>query len=256
MSSPERIAFARRRQFGAMLIELMIGLAIAALAIGAAMASLLVARDATSAVGELSQLQQQAAHAMRVMGLQIRPAGSLNLEPASGDEGLLRFVLAAPALEGHATVVHGEDASVGSSLSLAHLAPPLLPSQRHDCLGQAVPEGGRMDARFELDGKGSLRCKSSSGQTQPLVAGVHAFRVRYRVRSGDQVRNLVAADVTQARLWPSVTALEVCLDLRGDERSAAYEGNYIDCAGRPAPSGSRLHLVTRKLFHLRTREGG
>lgn len=70
-----------------MLIELMIGLAIAALTIGAAIVSLLIARDATSAVSELSQLQQQAAHAMRVLGLQIRPAGSLDLQQAGRRTG-------------------------------------------------------------------------------------------------------------------------------------------------------------------------
>lgn len=142
--------------------------------------------------------------------------------------------MASPGLEGHDTVVRGTESSAGDSLSLARSAPPLLPSQRHDYLGQEIEAGQRMDARFELDGKGSLGCKSSSGQNQPLVAGVNAFRVRYRVRKGDQVRNLSAPEVEQARLWPAVTALEVCLDLHGDERSAAYKGNYVDWrAGRP-----------------------
>src|SRR5688572_26528206 len=70
----------RSRMSGTMLVELMVGLAVAALAISAAIASLLVARDATSAVNDMSRLQQQAAHAIRVLASQIRPAGSLDLQ--------------------------------------------------------------------------------------------------------------------------------------------------------------------------------
>lgn len=244
-----------------MLVELMIGLAIAAIAIAAAIASLLIVRDATGAVSDMSQLQQQAAHALRVLGLQIRPAGSLALQAsdAAGTQNvpLFQFVAMSPALEEDGiTIVHGEDGSNGNdSLRLAQLAPPLLPSQHHDCLGQKVAAGQRMEASFQVDGKGSLKCKSSSGQNQPLVAGVAAFKLRYRVRHGFQIRSLRAAEVEQARLWSAVIALEVCLDLRGDERAAAYEGRYTDCAGQSAASGGRLHLVTRQLFRLRSQEG-
>ncbi len=237
-----------------MLVELMIGLAIAAIAIAAAIASLLVVRDATGAVSDMSQLQQQAGHALRVLGQQIRPAGSLALQ---ADEGAFRFVATSPALdeEEGAAVVHGEEGRDNDTLRLTQLAPPLLPSQRRDCLGQEIAAGQRVDASFQVDAKGSLRCKGRAGQYQPLVAGVAAFKLRYRVRQGFQIRNLRAGEVEQAKLWPAVIALEVCLDLHGDERAAAYEGRYTDCAGQSAASGGRLHLVTRKLFRLRTQEG-
>src|SRR5688572_17185258 len=93
---------------GAMLIELMVGMVVAALAISAAIASLLVARDATSAVNDMSRLQQQAAHAMRVLGSQIRPAGSLDLQAGGAGTTLFQFAPEAPALEGGA-VVHGTE---------------------------------------------------------------------------------------------------------------------------------------------------
>ncbi|MGR4868088.1 hypothetical protein ACIPRI_04370 [Variovorax sp. LARHSF232] len=237
-----------------MLVELMIGLAIAAIAIAAAIASLLMVRDAAGAISEMSRLQQQAAHALRVLGLQARPAGSLALQ---ADEGAFRFAATSPTfdeMEG-AAVVHGEEGRDNDSLRLAQLAPPLLPSQRRDCLGQEIAAGQRMEASFQVDGKGSLKCKSSSGQNQPLVAGVTAFKLHYRVRQGFLVRSLRAAEVEQARLWPAVIALEVCLDLHGDERAAAYEGRYTACTGQSAAGGGRLHLVTRQLFRLRTQEG-
>ena len=236
-----------------MLVELMVGLAMAALAISAAIASLLVARDATSAVHDMSRLQQQAAHAMRVLASQIRPAGSLDLQTGGAGTVLFQFATQAPALEGGA-VVHGTEGD-SDTLRLAQSSPPLLPSQRRDCLGQEIAPGERMEALFQVDSKGNLRCKSSSGQVQPLVAGVAAFKLRYRVRQGDKVRSLRAGEVERAALWSAVTALEVCLDLHGEERAAAYEGSYIGCAGQGAARDGRLHLVTRGLLRLRTSEG-
>lgn len=236
-----------------MLIELMVGLVVAALAISAAIASLLVARDATSAVNDMSRMQQQAAHAMRVLGSQIRPAGSLDLQAGGAGTTLFQFAPEAPALEGGA-VVHGTEGA-SDTLRLVQSSPPLLPSQRRDCLGQEIAPGKRIDALFQVDGKRNLRCKSSSGQVQPLVAGVAAFKLRYRVRQGDKVRSLGATEVEQAQLWSAVTALEVCLDLHGEERAAAYEGSYIGCAGQSAVRDGRLHLLTRGLLRLRTREG-
>lgn len=265
MCSPESTAprhgrTRRQAQAGALLIELMVGLSIGAIAIGSAIASLLLARDATSTVNESSQLQQQAAHALRVLGQQIRPAGSLELQAsrleATGAEPLLfQFVAMPSGFTDSAVVVRGEAGSLHDGLDVARLAPPLVPSQRHDCLGQLAEPGEHMDANFHVDAKGSLRCKSSSGQTQPLVAGVAGFRVRYRVQGGDGVRSLHATEMQQAALWSAVTALEVCLDLRGEEWAAAYDGHYDDCNGRRAATGGRLHLVSRKIFALRARHG-
>ena len=55
MCSPELPSRRASSQSGAMLVELMIGLAIAAIAIAAAIASLLIVRDATGAVSDMSQ---------------------------------------------------------------------------------------------------------------------------------------------------------------------------------------------------------
>lgn len=259
MSNPERVLpkGPRADARGAMLVELMIGLGIGALVLGAAIASLLVAREAASAVREMSQLQQQASHALRALGMQIRPAGSLDVQASPDSAGRFRFAMAAQDPDAAASIIQGKDGRPGASDSLhvARTAAGLLPSQREDCLGQKLEPGQRMEAGFDVDVKGALRCRSA-GQVQPLVSGVSAFRLRYRVLQGNLVREMAASEVDAAGLWPAVIAIEVCLDLRGEERSSAFEARYATCTGQQASNGGRLHLVSRKLFAIRTRTGG
>lgn len=254
MCSPERAR--RTASRGAMLVELLVGLSVGALVLGAAIASLLVAREAAGAVGEMSLLQQQTSHALRVLEGQIRPAGSAGLQ---ADPGGSHRMLAQPAEAGDAgaTVIWGRDGARGASdiLRVSRLSPPQLPGQQEDCLGEAIAPGQRIDATFDVDAKGALRCRGAR-QPQPLVTGVTAFRLRYRVRQADRVRTLDAGEVEAAGLWPAVVAVEVCLDLEGEARSSAHDGRYTDCTGRPVGTGGRLHLVTRRLLQLRTQAGG
>ncbi|SFN15907.1 hypothetical protein [Variovorax sp. OV329] len=233
-----------------MLIELLVGLSVGALVLGAAIAALLVAREAASAVGEMSLLQQQTSHAMRMLGLQIRSAGSVALEP--GPDGSFGFATA--PTENTVPAVQGSDGIRGASDSLRvwRISTSLLPGQQEDCLGQKIAPGQRIEATFDVDAKGALRCKGAS-RPQPLVTGVSAFRLRYRVRQGEQVRDLRAGEVDAAGLWPAVVAVAVCLDLRGEERNTAHDGRYTDCSSNQIGNVGRLHLVTRKLFQVRTR---
>ena len=237
-----------------MLIDLLIGLSVGALVLGAAIAALLVAREAASTVAEMSLLQQQASHALRMLGLQIRPAGSVELQASPGMAGSFQVAAAAPLPGAGTAVVQGKDGVKGAGDSLRVVRTSSnAPGQQEDCLGQEIAPGERMEASFEVDAKGALRCRGAS-QPQPLVTGVSGFRLRYRVRQGEQARDLRASEVEAGQLWPEVVAVEVCLDLRGEERSSAHEARYIDCNAQQVTNGGRLHLVTRKLFQLRTRQ--
>ena len=244
---------------GVVLLDLLVGLGIGALAIGAAIAALIVAREASESANDMSFLQQHSAHALGVHALQIAPAGSVELQASPQATGSLGFATpeSAPGQDDLAAVAGTDGAGRSSDiLRLTQVSPPLLPSQQRDCLGQEALPGKPSSASFEVDGKGSLRCRSSSGQNQPMVSGVEAFKVRYRVRQGTEMRSLNAAEVEAGKLWASVAALEVCLDLRGEVQPAARESRYTDCTGQSTSSGGRLHLVTRKLFQLRTRSAG
>ena len=230
-----------------MLVELMVGLAIASIAIGAAIASLLVARDAAVIVNELAQLHQDASHAMRVMSQQARMVGSHELQGSAA--GSFRFVASVPASE-TSTQIRGTDGAIGSSDSvrLVHTSPPLLPSQQLDCLGYETTPGLPAQAAFQVDSQGNLQCKGTAPKPQPLIAGVAAFRVRYRVRQGGLIRSLAAPEVEAGHLWSAVTALEVCLELQGAARTASSDATYTDCLDRITGTGGRLKLVTRRVF--------
>ena len=255
MTSNRPATHSRPHAAGTMLVELMVALALASVAIASAIAALMVARDAAASIHDMALLQQQASYAMRSMGRQIRSAGSLELQAVAGDPSAVRFAL--PAVSGtspvHATD-GGPDAS--DSLTLAHVAPPLLPGFQRDCLGQTAAPGARTLATFQVDANGSLACRSSSSRTQPLIAGVAAFKLRFRVDKAGQMQSMSASEVESAQQWPLVRAVEVCLELRGEQRVTASEHPYIGCSRRSASNAGRLTLVTRRLFLLNASQEG
>ena len=58
-------------QRGVTLIELMVGITIGLLTVAVAMGALMVSRGISGTVNDASNIQQQAAYAMRVIGLQV-----------------------------------------------------------------------------------------------------------------------------------------------------------------------------------------
>ena len=66
-------------QRGLSLVELLVGLLLGMLIIAVALGALMASRAVSGTVSDASQLQQQASHIFRVMGRQIRQAGSLRL---------------------------------------------------------------------------------------------------------------------------------------------------------------------------------
>ena len=96
LSSQKRLkksSIHQRNQRGVTLIELMVGITIGLLTVAIAMGALMVSRGVSGTVSDASIIQQQAAYAMRVIGLQLRQAGSLrlNLDPgtAAAESGYL-----------------------------------------------------------------------------------------------------------------------------------------------------------------------
>lgn len=244
-----------RRQRGVTLIELLVGLALGLLVVTAGIGTLLLSRTTSSAVTDLSQLQQQGAFALRIIGLQLRQTGSM--DPKRELDGLYAFDKEPPMLAGTHVVVQGTDGGSGpDTVSVAALPAPWSEGAgaklwQHDCRGGAMEAGETMDAVFSLSG-GELVC-SSRGANLSLIRNVADFQALYRVDLNGTARFMTATEVTDANLWDSVAAIEICLDLTGTENLPDTGAEYTNCHNAQAARGTRAHLVFRNTFALRTR---
>lgn len=75
-ASAKRLARPLRTQRGVSLIEMLVGIAIGLMVVAVAMGALMVSRGVTGTVGDASNIQQQAAYAMRIIGAQVRQTAS------------------------------------------------------------------------------------------------------------------------------------------------------------------------------------
>lgn len=271
-------------QRGLSLVELLVGLLLGMLIIAVALGALMASRSVSGTVSDASHLQQQASHIFRVMGRQIRQAGSLRLLLSSSNKGTDTVDMADPvAFEAsaqdfdpaHDTIL-GLDAPGRAQYKLAvgysNYTQPLHASAietslQRNCLGQTNSHSLIL-SRFALDAsKNTLRCAGApSAGAQPLAQNVANFQVRYLIQSpkGDaRLQYVNAAAVGQD--WPRVVAAEVCLVLFGIEViNMPANSSYTDCADSdgtarsidittlPAPRTRRLHMVFRSVYQLRS----
>ncbi len=248
----------QQRQRGVGLIELLVGMTIGLLVIAAAIGTLAISRGASASISDISELQQQGSFALRVIGRELRQAASV--EPVR-DATTLRYTFGAqyPTYAATNASVSGNDGANGSpdSLSVATFASPLLAqTQRRDCIDDAVSAGTKMEATFQVNSTTkSLTCTSNTNTpalAQPVIGNVADFQVRYRVETGGGTKIIDAAAVNAGQLWPSVKAIEVCLDLQGDEPLPDGNSSYANCSGTSTRLNGKVHLVFRNVFALRT----
>ena len=270
-----------RSQRGISLVELLVGLAIGLLTIAVALGTLLMTRSVSSTVSDVSQLQQQASYSFRLIGRQLRQAGSLRLNPAVQKvEGQVLDVSDPVAFETAfedfkaSQSVHGvqnpKDNEYQLKANYRNYTEPLHnasvdASLQRNCLGQEN-SSSLIESRFVFDSKNFLlKCTGSASATPvTLVNNVATFEVRYLVqtdptRQGEpQLQLRPAEDVTD---WTKVTAAEVCLVLFGnDPIDMPSKTNYTDCDGETAvdmstQSGARknrAHMVFRSIYQMRS----
>lgn len=269
-------------QSGVTLIELMVGIAIGLLVIAVAMGALMVSRGVSGTVSDASNIQQQAAYAMRVMGQQLRQSGSVRLDLNPGTVITAEAYMAPVAFEIKSgdldlskpdwKVIEGKDTPGASEYKLtprfSNYIEPLFTSAAaqttaRDCLG-ANPSTTLIESNFRLENN-ELRCASFGGAAaQPIVQNVANFQVNYLVQDNTTtlgiptIKSVNAAGVTN---WAQVQAVEVCLVLYGAEPIDLPAGsNYTDCDGATAVDMStltglrtrRMHMVFRNVFQLRS----
>lgn len=285
-----RTRFAKPPQRGVTLIELLIGIAIGLLVVAVAMGALMMSRGVSGTVSDASGIQQQAAYAMRVIGMQMRQAGSLYLNPAPIAGAVATDPLSAVAFETDATVSGGisfsqdntikGDTVTGSLTSTyrrykdAVFAAPTPQSLARNCLGGPADDGPSTDEAieniFQLNGT-QLEC-TGNGVTQPIVQNVAQFQAIYLEQAlaakGSTIKPVKADAVTN---WRAVQGVQVCLVLYGNERiDMPVNSTYVDCDGTTvvdmsnkdskdmngnkigAAREKRMHMVFRSTFQLRS----
>lgn len=267
-------------QRGVTLIELMVGMVIGLLVVAAAMGSLMVSRGISGTVSDASNIQQQAAYAMRTIGLQLRQAGSLylNLNPAEAVAensalAAVGFERKSGDFEAGKNIVRGIDEPTGAEFKLttgyrnykeALHGKTDDESQVRDCLGQE-PSATLIENNFVLKtDSNELHCAGANKTAQPVVENVANFQVRYLMQesptAGDTKIKYATAS-TVGENWGRVQAVEVCLVLYGNEPIDMPAGSsYTDCDGTTKVDmttltgvrARRMHLTFRNVFQLRS----
>lgn len=242
----------KRAQQGFNLIELMIGITISLFIVLAAMTALVNSSSTGKTVNDASQLQQQGSVVLRIIGQQIRQASAINLETIAGGDVFLSQ--AYKGFGGGGNAIQGVNGGTTDTLSTSYHGT----ADSLDCLGNqsniAEGEAGefRVDSTFAVNGT-NLECTGSTAAGAQVIAeGVDDFQVRYAVKAGTNIQY-----VDNTANWASVSAVEVCLDLRNTSVVSALDnpaGTYINCKGVVTPLAGRLHKVFRNTFLLRNQD--
>ena len=268
------------RQQGVTLIELMVGIAIGLMVVAVALGALMASRGITGTVSEATALQQQAAYAFRVIGQQIRQAGSIELNlnpsivltPASGanaamspvafdapDPARKPFVRTSSTINGATTPL---SVTVGYQNYTEATVAASDTSMLRDCLGQnpALAASGSLGAtpvltsKFERDTtKNELLCTGagSSGK-QALIGNVTDMQVRYVEQAPGTTTLKYLPSSPLPSNWSNIYAIEVCLELTGTEQVPTSGATYKNCSGTDTSYGDRLKMVFRNVYQIRS----
>lgn len=277
-ASGKKHASLRLHQDGATLIELLVGITIGLLTVAVGLGAVVISRGVSGTVSEASQMQQQAAYAFRVIGQQIRQAGSIRQEvvstpaaPASGssetvDTSWLKYTFDNPArvFNRNTQTVLGSDSAASTDYKLTlgyqNYVEPVGPASAasdkspfRDCLGQN-PNINIIRSRFQLVGD-ELRCAGETGSPQAIIKGVTDFTVTYISQNSTFGANPTISQTASAASvpdWNKVYGIEVCLDLVGSEFMDTLGSTYRNCNGTLVSRGNRLRMVFRNTYQIRS----
>lgn len=275
-------------QRGVTLIELMVGIAIGLLVVAAAISALMVSRGISGTVSDASSIQQQASHAMRVLGLQLRQAGSLRLNLDPGTNVAEDNYLTPVAFETTVSnpdpyksinpvtdTLKGTASPVTLTVGYRRYKEPTFTStteisQSRNCLGWPADTSTHqlLESVFSLDTvHNELKCSGNGEKAQPVAQNIANFQVRYLVQdktSAPGIPTIQSVDAGGVNLkWGQVQAVEVCLVLYGNEAiGMPTDGTstYTDCDGTTEVDMStltgkrarRMHVAFRNVFQLRS----
>lgn len=262
----------------------MVGIAIGLLVVAVAMVALMASRGISGTVSDASQLQQQGAYAMRVIGSQLRQAGSLYLNPDPTSAGMAISPMSAVAFETNTraadgsvdptydfdqsdTINNGTDTEINTAFRRYKdrvFMDTNEISLSRNCMGlpsDTDTNYKKLASTVSLDSvKLNLMCKGNGGDA-PMVGNIAELQFTYMEQSFDGMGSVIqlfkAADVTN---WRRVQGVQVCLVMYGTEAIDMPSGSkYTDCSGNEVDmttlSGNRknrLHLLLRNTYQLRS----
>lgn len=275
----------RSMQSGVTLIELMVGLVIGLLVVAVAMAALMVSRGISGTVSDASQLQQQGAYAMRVIGGQLRQAGSLYLNPDPAQSGAASDPKQPVAFETNTqNNPDGNDFDQSNTLANSSTDTTLKTAFRRykeavftstadqalsrNCIGLPgnTSNDRSVDSTFTFQNN-ALVCGGNGQTAQPIISNVAEVQFTYlEQRAGAQGTTVLRNKAADVKNWRCVQGVEVCMVLYGTEPTDMPEGSsYTACApdtaGKPVKvdmttlTGERqrrMHLQLRNTFQLRS----
>ena len=264
----------RTSQRGATLLELLVGITIGLLTVAVAVGALVVSRGISGTVSEASQLQQQASFAFRVIGQQLRQAGSRQLDPVTPPDVHAKFYAPndVPVVFSGITPLGGKDAPGTTEFALevnyqnvkelTVLEPVDGEYQIRNCL-QKKAEDAALNPEPMITSKfkhnttaGTLVCAGGTADPQPIIQGVKDFTVQYLTQATDgnpsaaPTYQYVSA-TTAGSNWLKVYAVQVCLELEGTEKIDTAGAKYTKCDGTEVDRGNKLRMVFRNTYHIR-----
>jgi len=256
----------RLRQRGVTLTELMVGIVIGILVVAVAMGALMVSRKVSGTVSDSSDIQQQAAYAMRVIGQQIRQANVVRLalypdalgfgnpeDSSSTQDSTSPVILIDESKRRNESwpisyiLTDAEhDGNAGPRIIFVNNDDLSTNIEKHmwsaNCLGDIA--AGLNYSHFILRNN-NLACASSystkpeNKSYQPVLRNVADFQTRYIMYETDDVtgqqkiKHMEAHEVhTIHEGWSKVQGVEICLTLFGQEIITVPEGaTYQGCDG-------------------------
>lgn len=257
--------YRKKIQKGVSLIELMVGITIGLLTITTALGALIISRSLTGTVNEVSQLQQQASYAFRIISQQIRQSGGRVLKPAQSPTEFGEFdnqnELPDKPISGNDNPAANEFSLSIAYQNSADRSYPLEngnPVERtllSNCLGEnpGTNTAPALISQFKVTNN-ELICSGNGNIQQSIISGVRDLRISYLIQSQSgttqKLQRLSAADVTATNQWSNVYAIEVCLELTGNQHIETADMEYTRCDGTTAKRDNRLRMVFKNNFYI------
>lgn len=243
--SPIHFYMDASEQAGLSLANWLVGQALAAMVVLAALGAWGFAQQNHALAQEGLQQVQQMSWVWRTLGQHIRQAGAaLATQSTDGSIALTTPMPTWAATDGAGTLA--------DSLTTAHLRS----LEGRDCQGNTKGSGSTIRNRFTVNSKSELTCldeANPSASAQALAESIEDMQLRYaQITQGGNGLTQVQWVSAQAGLVPSqVLAVEVCIRRTGAPVSKAMPSAVKGCRGESLPSDGRVRWVQRQVFAWR-----